>query len=326
MWQFLIGAARSFAGSRAARAATRGTPSVAKKALKRGGGFANSGNVVHPGFRESFAQRALNSAWAIQGWNQILDSWFPSVKHSVTVTVNGGKVTPNTDVVHAALSIAFGSLAHRPGSIAKITIAVKNDPVNNSTTIVFLISSISALFVAEALVKLFRGIILQIIPAIGSENDDSAIGGVTRGIRSSMVPVSPSAPGVAKRDQAQPPPPGVVNPAGGGNELLEAIQAVNDELAKQFSGGAAFFMGREDILGGKPPLLCNVQNKGGPFDQMVYQKWLTRQSAPNPLPPASDGMDLRTLVAQVLHDPGVRPPQPATDKGPPVVENEVKGN
>lgn len=316
MWQFLAAAGRAMIARPVGATRMAGLAKAAKgRAIKPGGGFANS--VARQAIgetRESFASRALTAGWALQQWNQQMEDWFPKVKHAVTVTVNGGKVTPNTDVVHAALSIAFGALLHRPASLSSVTITLKNDPVNNACTVVFLISNISALFIAELLINgLFR-----LVGAVG--------GAIARGVKEAVKELSPLTPGTVKRgnDKAPPLPPGV--PAGEeGGGLLDEIKKINDKLARQFAGAGAFHMGREMLNGGKPPVLCNEQDKGGPFDDMVYKLWLTRNPAANPLPPSNDGMDLRTLVAQVLHDPGVRPPRPETDKGPPVVDNEVLG-
>ena len=321
MLQFLAAASRLAAGAGRASAAGRamGARTIGSKGVKRGGGFANTGFKLP---KERFASRALESAWALQAWNQQLESWFPSVKHSATVVVVGGKTTPNTDVVHAALSIAFGALSHRPSSIGKITIAVKNNPTTNEVAVTFIIASVAALFIAELLSNILARPI-NIINVIGE--GDSDIDDVVRGVKIVIVENNPLVPGVGRRGQ-QGVPPGGNQGGAGGNPLLKEIHRINDALAGQFGGGACFHMGRDAIFGGKPPLLTQMKNKGGKlFDEAVYKKWLTRDPDANPLPPAADGVDLRTLVAQVLHDPGVRPPAPQTDKGPPVVLNEVQG-
>lgn len=108
--------------------------------------------------------------------------------------------------------------------------------------------------------------------------------------------------------------------------MLEAIREINAQLVRQFGAGAAWNMGREEIKGARPPFFINPAAPKLPFDHMADDYlWLTRLPAANPRPPAHDGIDLRTLVAQVLHDPGVRPPLPKTDKGPPVIKDELKG-
>lgn len=90
-------------------------------------------------------------------------------------------------------------------------------------------------------------------------------------------------------------------------------------------------LGRHTIRGGQPFGLFDPGDaqRPEPFKSMIGKPILTRDAAANPAPPrgtaAVSGLDLRTLVAQVLHDPGVRPPLPQTDKGPPMVESELLG-
>lgn len=95
---------------------------------------------------------------------------------------------------------------------------------------------------------------------------------------------------------------------------------------------SVYNMGRHTIRGGAPVGLLDTTAPGDrplPFREMVGQPILTRDAAANPPPPTGTAavgpLDLRTLVAQVLHDPGVRPPAPRTDAGPPLVENEFLG-
>lgn len=52
---------------------------------------------------------------------------------------------------------------------------------------------------------------------------------------------------------------------------------------------------------------------------------LTSDDAANPQLPQAMGVDLVTLVAQVLTDPGVLPPLPQTDAGPPTLVNAANG-
>jgi hypothetical protein len=156
-------------------------------------------------------------------------------------------------------------------------------------------------------------------------------------------------------DQKQPPQvktnldAGDVDPAAGAlvRKTLQLYKAVSSRLGQDI----IYRMGRHRILGGPAPSVLAPQAAKAvgplagvareiarrdiaPFRDMVGQTLLTREPAPNPQPPAGAasvtglnglGTDLRTLVAQALHDPGIRPPYPRTDAGPTPILNEERG-
>ena len=104
----------------------------------------------------------------------------------------------------------------------------------------------------------------------------------------------------------------------------------------------------ETIYGGVPSMFLTPppneeqpQNRlPTPFGLMVQQPLLTRNPAPNPQPPVPAGLgvdpadaasgyslDLRSLVAQALYDPGVLPPKPDTNVSlTPIYELNANGN
>lgn len=91
---------------------------------------------------------------------------------------------------------------------------------------------------------------------------------------------------------------------------------------------------RQNVYSGSPPWpLDEPKKRPQPFEMIrdfhsVFQngKWqpigkrkpiLTSDDAANPQLPQAMGVDLVTLVAQILHEPAVVPPSPRTDAGPP---------
>lgn len=246
------------------------------------------------------------SGWAIDTWSNIFSRWLPSTTHAVSVRVNGGKATTNSAVVHAALSIAFGALNIEIAktALANLGLKVKNNPVENVCTVSFALTSASGIFVANFLSRL----VFKIGEAIG------------RGIKQYVDEMIPDAPGVAIREGRDRAPGNV----GNRGQNMDAVMADVDIQMAKLLGASAFDMGLEEIRGGAAPLMINTRQRLKPFDDMRNKVLLTRQPAANPAPPAVDGVDLRTLVAQVLHDPGVRPPLPKTSKGPPVVRDELR--
>ena len=99
-----------------------------------------------------------------------------------------------------------------------------------------------------------------------------------------------------------------------------------------------FEAGRQVIYSGNPPWPLNRQQKNPaqpiqPFTLIANfharnknniigridpnaKPIVTSEDAANPQLPQALGVDFVTLVAQVLHDPAVLPPEPRTDNGP----------
>jgi hypothetical protein len=93
-------------------------------------------------------------------------------------------------------------------------------------------------------------------------------------------------------------------------------------LGRIYGLDAVYSLGRTTIRASPPSYMLDTADPADrpePLKGMIGKPVLTRLPAANPQPPAAAGNDLRTLVAQVLHDPGVRPPQPLTAFGPPTV-------
>lgn len=106
---------------------------------------------------------------------------------------------------------------------------------------------------------------------------------------------------------------------------MNAAEAINAAIFRAIGADAMYRLGKATILGGVPPAHMELDDRPQPFGRMVDKVILTRKPADNPQPPAALGNDLKTLVAQVLHDPGVRPPLPMTDRGGPTVGIEEFG-
>lgn len=125
------------------------------------------------------------------------------------------------------------------------------------------------------------------------------------------------------------------------------------EASRNLGQEVIYHLGRHEIRGGPAPHILKpfvekaggdalgalvggaglVAAKDGPFTDLNGQLLMTRDPHLNPQMPTGPhqnglggfGTDLRSLVAQVLHDPGVRPPAPQTASGPPPVNTEEFG-
>lgn len=138
------------------------------------------------------------------------------------------------------------------------------------------------------------------------------------------------------------------------NSMLRRALSIYRHVSEGLGQGVIWKLGRFEIRGGKAPKVLQKdkpeaaknQGLGGivknaadqitgadTFEKLEGRVILTRAQAKNPQMPTGladmaggfgFGTDLRSLVAQVLHDPGVRPPIPLTDRGPvPVRVEEI---
>jgi hypothetical protein len=108
-------------------------------------------------------------------------------------------------------------------------------------------------------------------------------------------------------------------------ELLKVKVAKQvDKLTNENGPKMLFELAPGQVFSGPMPWSLAINNKVAPFTQMMIEHapgtnnpLLTRATAENPQLPQAMGVDLKTLVAQVLFDPGTMPPPPRTHAGPP---------
>jgi hypothetical protein len=117
-----------------------------------------------------------------------------------------------------------------------------------------------------------------------------------------------------------------------GEENAKKRRAREDQRARMnflgnaFGLDAVYDLGRTNIRASPPSTMLDTSDPADrpePLKGMIGKVVLTRLPAANPQPPAAFGNDLRTLVAQALYDPGVRPPVPLTAYGPPTADAET---
>jgi hypothetical protein len=153
------------------------------------------------------------------------------------------------------------------------------------------------------------------------------------------VPPDPPKANLQKPEQDQP-----------ATRMARAAFGIYKKVSQTLGQGIIWRLGRDEIRGAPAPAVLkkdlgaeagglfgvigrvgDIATGADTFDKLTGQVILTRNPAPNPQMPAGAadkfggfgfGTDLRTLVAQVLHDPGVRPPLPHTFAGPPPVPVE----
>jgi hypothetical protein len=117
-----------------------------------------------------------------------------------------------------------------------------------------------------------------------------------------------------------------------GEENAKKRRAREDQRARMnflgnaFGLDAVYDLGRTNIRASPPSTMLDTSDPADrpePLKGMIGKVVLTRLPAANPQPPAAFGNDLRTLVAQALYDPGVRPPVPLTAYGPPTADPDT---
>lgn len=247
----------------------------------------------------TIARTALAAGNAIQGGqvaNAMFSKWFPSLDIIAEVEVQGEKTTPAKATLHSALAIAFGMVDTT--RLAEIELHTEFDHVNNRVHVHFGMSSGALLFIINAL--------SQVATSYG------------RAVLSDAGPlISPLGGAIWAAQRI----------AGNNAKNADNIVGVMNKLLKEgvnaLQTSKIWDTPRDDILGGVVPLVFRDFKDRNPMDQTKDQIFLTRSDAINPQPPGADGLDLRSLVAQVLHDPGVRPPLPRTDAGPPVQDEDA---
>ncbi len=109
--------------------------------------------------------------------------------------------------------------------------------------------------------------------------------------------------------------------------LVNQAVEQQDKLTNETGPRVAFDLAKSDLFTGATPWAAQVQPPPEPFETIRKTNTrekdnpvvTTRGQFPNPQFSAAAGVDLRTLVAQVLHDPNMWPPEPQTDAGPATV-------
>lgn len=236
------------------------------------------------------ASTAANAQQAIRGGADMFSKWFPSLDLIGEVELQGEKTTTSKATLHQALAIAFGMVDTT--KLAEIELHTEFDHVNNRVHVAFGVSNAALLFMLNSLLNSAGG---------------AAVNAAGGGIFSMVAPVP--ALGAAWY--------GARNGANNKDKADNLITQVQ-ELVKRLPTSKIWDTPKDDIIGGPIPMILQDFVERHPMNETKSQLFLTRSDAINPQPPGSDGLDLRSLVAQVLHDPGVRPPMPRTNAGPPV--------
>lgn len=125
----------------------------------------------------------------------------------------------------------------------------------------------------------------------------------------------------------------VVLPEPGAREIFQQLAQAQD-FSLRDGPKLLFEIAKDSIFSGQPPWPVARNGDVQPFTDIVKfhappaagrqavgntKPILTREPAINPQYEQALGVDLKTLVAQVLHDPGVLPPSPKTNEGQPTV-------
>lgn len=118
-----------------------------------------------------------------------------------------------------------------------------------------------------------------------------------------------------------------VAPGAGGKEIFEDIKQVK-KLGIKSGPELLFNIAKDRTFSGVPPWQLIGGDNIQPFADIVkfhapnlnnrnrVQPIMTREDDINPQYQEALGVDIKTLVAQILHDPAVLPPRPKTDQGP----------
>ena len=221
--------------------------------------------------------------------------WFPSETHTANVVAVGGKTTPNSAVLHTALSIAFG-MVNSEARLSEIEIKANVDHTANSVELHYSVGSSALIFLVSTITDFIGALSEQVVSAL---------------------PKIPGAPGVRERTEQEKAEAKKKN----AEKALNEMRRLQEQA--QIGVDGIWITPKDHIRGGTPPSVFSAELIQRPFSDMQSFLHLTRDDAPNPKPPAFNGLDMRSLVTQVLHDPGIVPPIPKTDKGPPVVVDET---
>lgn len=250
---------------------------------------------------QTWDARAANLAFAGSSLQQLASSFIPGISWTGSVSARGFKGTSLRTVLHYCLAVAFG-LA-RQSRIGSTTYKVDLFHVENRVEVHYSSSTSLAMEwmnVADSLREAVTNVAIDAgVRLMGGASVSGGIGTFNNAV--------------------------VSNAEKAAKDLLQSVVALNRVL-----GPAGIWeMAQTDIKTGIPPVTLKIINAPGnteiqPFTDManwsdvLKRPLLTRDMAMNPEPtqiPQMDSThyDLRSLVAQVLHDPGVLPPVPDTN-------------
>ncbi len=254
------------------------------------------------------ATNVLNKARALA------DKWFPSIAWEGVVNATGFKTTPTRTVVHYALAVCFGLIKQQ--RVSSVSLVVHVDYENNHVSVAYVSQAywltelmtlqVYALsgFVPPDLVKDVGQIDKQIVDNISRSLDKGFREGPTQGIKEFGN--------------------GSITLAG---DALKLMLKTYQNMGRMLGPLAVYDLGDDTLYGGRASALLRAPFQPEPFKSMQSDKdgkpvpLLTRLPAPNPHAPVAPGtdpacgysLDLRSLVAQALYDPGAIPPIPDTN-------------
>lgn len=251
---------------------------------------------------QTWDSKAANLAFAASSLNQLASSFIPGITWAGAVSARGFKTTPIRDVLHYCLAVVFG-LA-KQSRIGNVLLKADLFHVENRVEVHYQSTTVMA---------------LEALNTVGTLVDKVANGVTAAGAR--IMGGKTIVEGVANFII------GDSNPVMAVKQFTEAV----DDLGRLLGPAGIWEMGQTDIRTGIPPgsMLAHITNnkqneKSQPFQTMFEWSWvhdrplLTRDLALNPEPTPMPQMDvthydLRSLVAQIMHDPGVLPPVPDTN-------------
>ncbi len=269
----------------------------------------------------NWLDRAMFHANTVDQMKNAAGRFFPSITWAGTVVCQGYKTTPTRTVVHFALALAFGLI--KQARFCDTMLYCEIDHVNNTVHVKYG-SSTNPL--AEILtIQMF------IWTGQASVGQGQAIGQAISQLaqtntRQLTNPTQLMDAGILQT---------LKDKAGPLKTLVDIFVKAYRNMARKLGPQAVYDLGEESLYGGYPSALLDygtiLKDQKGvpqPFASFLGKEMLTRRDAPNPQVPGPPAFpdnslgystDLRSLVAQVLYDPGVQPPQPDTNVSLPVL-------
>lgn len=241
--------------------------------------------------------------------SSLADRWLPGLEWSSVVDVIGFPTTPTRTVVHYALAVAFGLVKQQRLSSTALTVDINYE--TNRVTVSYMSK---AYWLTEFLTLCLYDINGAILPPDVAKDTQNLLNQKLDALSRSLVSgfrKGPTAGGIELGKQGT---------EFVGDALTTIIKAYKN-MSRLLGPAAIYDMGEETIFGGRPSILLASLEQPQPFSEMQYKPLLTRTPAPNPQPPVPVGedpttgysIDLRSLVAQALYDPGILPPIPDTN-------------
>ncbi len=274
--------------------------------------------------REDRLSTLLKADIALRASDQaaaLAERWLPSIEWHGTVNATGFKTTPTRTVVHYALAVAFGLIKQQRVSSASLVVNI--DYNTNNVSVGYVSKAYWLTEIYTLALYAVNGVALP--PKLSKDVHNltqqakdvfsrSMVSGIVKGPAAGLVELGT----------------GTVKLAG---DALKVVIGAYQNLGRLLGPLAVYDMGDETLYGGRASLLLRAPDQPEPFKSMQTGPdgkpvpLLTRLPAPNPQPPVPPGedpstgysVDLRSLVAQALYDPGIAPPVPDTNVSLPTV-------